>query len=102
MAEFSLAGALSSVRPLGTWWAAVPRERWPNDHGARTSTQKHWAAPFGDRRQELVFIGTGLDEAAIRARLDGCLLGPEAGDDPARWTGLPDPFPAWRRAEEPA
>ena len=27
VAEFSLAGALSSVAPLGTWWAAVPEER---------------------------------------------------------------------------
>ncbi len=102
VAEFSLAGALSSVRPLGTWWAAVPREHWPNDHAARTYMQTHWAAPFGDRRQELVFIGAGMDEAAIRARLDGCLLGPEAGDDPALWTGLPDPFPIWRRKEAAA
>ncbi|MEM7678915.1 MAG: GTP-binding protein, partial [Myxococcota bacterium] len=27
VAEFSLTGALSSVKPLGTWWAAVPEER---------------------------------------------------------------------------
>ena len=102
VAEFSLAGALSSVRPLGTWWAAVPPERWPNDHGARYDMQRHWAEPFGDRRQELVFIGAGMDEAAIRAMLDACLLGPEAGDDPACWAGLSDPFPVWRRAEAAA
>ena len=33
--EFSLAGALSSVKPLGTWWAAVPEERWPQHESAR-------------------------------------------------------------------
>ena len=102
VAEFSLAGALSSVRPLGTWWAAVPRERWPDHESARDYTAKHWAEPFGDRRQELVFIGAGMDEPAIRARLDACLLGPEAGDDPACWAGLSDPFPVWRRAEAAA
>ncbi|WP_108259375.1 GTP-binding protein [Mangrovicoccus ximenensis] len=35
VAEYSLAGALSSVRPLGTWWAAVPRERWPETEAAQ-------------------------------------------------------------------
>lgn len=34
VAEFSLAGALSGVTPLGTWWASVPRERWPS-HDSR-------------------------------------------------------------------
>jgi len=29
VAKASLAGALSSIKPLGTGWAAVPRERWP-------------------------------------------------------------------------
>ena len=35
VAEFSLAGALSSVAPLGTWWAAVPEERWPQHESGR-------------------------------------------------------------------
>ena len=43
-----------------------------------------------------------MDEDRIRARLDACLLGEEWGDNPAGWTVLPDPFPAWRRATEVA
>jgi len=95
VAEFSLAGALSSVRPMGTWWAAVPRERWPDHAGAYIA--QHWAEPWGDRRQELVFIGAGIDWASIKARLDACLLpeGVEAG-------GLTDPFPRWRVAQDAA
>ncbi|KJZ32310.1 4-hydroxytetrahydrobiopterin dehydratase [Paracoccus sp. S4493] len=102
VAEFSLAGALSSVRPLGQWWASVPRDRWPTHPEGRAYLDAHWSDPFGDRRQELVFIGTGMDEDRIRARLDACLLGEEWGDNPAGWTALPDPFPAWRRATEVA
>ena len=35
LAEFSLAGALSSVKPMGMWWATVPQERWPDHPQAR-------------------------------------------------------------------
>jgi G3E family GTPase len=47
----------------------------------------------GSTRQELVFIGTGLDASGLRAELDGCLLtDAESGMD---WRGAPDPFPEW-------
>jgi G3E family GTPase len=97
VAEFSLAGALSGVTPLGTWWAAVPRERWPAHDSARRYITEHWAEPWGDRRQELVFIGAGIDWPRLKALLDACVL-PEGVDG----TGLPDPFPRWRRAEAAA
>ena len=45
--EFSLAGALSSVQPLGTWWAAVPEERWPDGDTARAYMKQHWSEPMG-------------------------------------------------------
>jgi G3E family GTPase len=102
VAEFSLAGALSSVRPLGVWWAAVPEQHWPGEPESRAHIRQHWAAPWGDRRQEIVFIGSGMDEDALRRRLDACLLGEEAGADPKGWTGMTDPFPRWRRAGEMA
>jgi len=97
VAEFSLAGALSGVTPLGTWWAAVPRDRWPEHDSARRYITQHWAEPWGDRRQELVFIGAGIDWAALKARLDACLVA--EGED---GVGLPDPFPVWRKAEQAA
>ncbi len=97
VAEFSLAGALSGVTPLGTWWAAVPRARWPDTPSARDYAAKHWVAPWGDRRQELVFIGAGMDEAALRARLEACLIGDDLQGMQPDWPDLPDPFPLWRR-----
>ncbi len=99
VAEFSLAGALSTVKPLGGWWAAVPRDRWPNHEEALAQMRKHWVEPWGDRRQELVFIGAGMDRAAITKALDAALLGSplKAEFTPEAWRGLPDPFPAWGR-----
>ncbi len=93
VAEFSLAGAVSSVTPLGGWWAAVPRERWPDHPEALAKMRENWMEPWGDRRQELVFIGTDMDIAAIRARLDACLIGTDF--TPGDWADLPDPFPRW-------
>jgi G3E family GTPase len=96
VAEFSLAGSLSSVTPLGTWWAAVPRKRWPDHAQAQTYLRAHWQEPWGDRRQEIVFIGAGIDWPALRGRLDAALMQDEGVED------LPDPFPRWRRAEAAA
>jgi G3E family GTPase len=95
--EFSLAGALSSVSPLGTWWASVPRNRWPDDERALAYVKQQWAEPFGDRRQEIVFIGAGIDWPMLKSRLDTCLLDEQAGDDLSAFAHLPDPFPNWQR-----
>jgi len=95
--EFSLAGALSSVSPLGTWWASVPRNRWPDDERALAYVRQQWTEPFGDRRQEIVFIGAGIDWPMLKSRLDTCLLDERVGDDLSAFAHLPDPFPNWRR-----
>ncbi len=92
--EFSLAGAMSSVTPLGGWWASVPRERWPTHPDALNEVGEVWEEPWGDRRQELVFIGAGMDKDALIARLDAALV--DAWDfTPEAWSKLPDPFPQW-------
>ena len=97
--EMSQAGAVVRHEAMGFWWAGVPKERWPDDAGWRKAVRRVWDPVFGDRRQELVFIGRGMDEAALRARLDACLLDPRiAAFTPKLWARLPDPFPAWRRA----
>ncbi|MFV0332984.1 MAG: GTP-binding protein [Tropicimonas sp.] len=92
--EFSLAGASASVTPLGRWWASVPPERLPRHPDAQAEIARNWAEPWGDRRQEIVFIGTGLDREAICAKLNAALL--DVPDfTPEAWTDLPDPFPQW-------
>ena len=99
VAEFSLAGALSSVAPLGTWWASVPRERWPQGDHIDEYLQNHWEEPYGDRRQEIVFIGTGINWPALKAQLDAALIPEDLNYTIDAIPPMPDPFPLWRRAE---
>ncbi|MEO0882596.1 MAG: GTP-binding protein [Pseudomonadota bacterium] len=94
--EYSLAGALSSVSPLGTWWASVPQERWPESAALENYLKNHWQEPWGDRRQEMVFIGAGIDWPALTARLDAALAPDDADIGQLE---LEDPFPIWRRQE---
>jgi G3E family GTPase len=100
--EMSQAGAIVKTEAMGFWWAAIPREYWSNDSTFQKHIQKNWNEHYGDRRQELVFIGTGMNEAEIRARLDDCLVSGRPGMDEAAWSKLPDPFPVWRRADQAA
>jgi G3E family GTPase len=99
--ELSQAGALVRSEAMGFWWASVPQARWPDDAGWRQHIARSWDPVYGDRRQEIVFIGAAMDEATIRRRLDSCLVGDaNAKAMPVTaWKRLPDPFPAWRRKE---
>jgi len=92
--EWAQAGGSSEVRAAGMWWAAVPRKYWKQPEGDRPDQKPDWDPRFGDRTQQLVFIGQGIDEATIRRRLDACLLSPELTNaDSAAWSELPNPFP---------
>ena len=76
------------------WWAAVPRKHWGQPDGQRPDQQADWHPRYGDRMQQLVFIGQGMNEAAMRARLNACLLDENLADaDSAAWAELSNPFP---------
>lgn len=93
---WSQAGTACSHQSAGRWWAVVSDELWPEDDHVRQIIRSDFRGPYGDRRQELVIIGQDLDERALRARLDACLLDDhELRMGPLGWTQLPDPFPTW-------
>ncbi len=97
----SLAGAQVEAEPVGKWFAAVPRENWPQDPESVQFAKQYWQEPYGDRRQEIVVIGFSnqMDETQIRARLDECLLNDvEMSQGPNAWLDLPDPFTSWEPA----
>lgn len=93
---WSQAGGLLRIEYAGGWYAASPRERWPQDVD-EAEIRAQWVAPYGDRRQELVFIGAGMKRDLVIEALDSCLLNDhEIKQGPALWKGQYDPFPAWR------
>ncbi|WP_137938487.1 zinc metallochaperone GTPase ZigA [Chitinivorax sp. B] len=94
--SWSQAGGAMRYGAAGLWWAAVDQTDWPDDPEYLSMIQARWQAPFGDRRQELVFIGMGLNESAIRAQLNACLLTDgEMSLGVNGWSAFHDPFPVW-------
>lgn len=99
--SWSQAGGACRHGAAGLWWSAVDEADWPEEAESRTRIKAKMAGDFGDRRQELVFIGIGMDEAAITARLDACLLtDAELARGELEWVKWPDPFPVWGAIEE--
>ncbi|KAL5045563.1 hypothetical protein BDW71DRAFT_208103 [Aspergillus fruticulosus] len=80
--EWSQAGSMLTVGCGGPWFAEVPDDAWPEDKDVRASIERDFQGEWGDRRQELVFIGEGLNVDAVTKLLDECLLDDK---DMARW-----------------
>ena len=94
--QWSQAGGIARYGFAGLFWKAVPKKDWPEDEEYLASIKNQWVEPFGDMRQELVFIGQGLDQEKMTQKLDQCLLTEEEvlkGRE--YWATLEDPFPAW-------
>ncbi|KAB2665357.1 GTP-binding protein [Brucella tritici] len=96
--EISQAGALVRTGKRGRWWSSVPRQYWPAEPEWQRAMEPYFHKIWGDRRQEIVFIGVDpMQEDALVDELDQCLL-EEEDFVPERWSGLNDPFPNWSAA----
>lgn len=98
--QWSQAGRVLTVQPLGIWWAALaPKELEESRALFEQSAAEEWREPWGDRRQQLAFIGSEMDREAIAAELDACLLTDTEMEMGVRgWASLADPLPDWRVA----
>ena len=94
--SWSQAGSLMRYGKAGRWWRFVDKSHWPQDEQTLQAIMKHWQTETGDCRQELVFIGQGMDMALLNANLDVCLLTEEELQrDPQSWRFGEDPFGSW-------
>lgn len=94
--EWSQAGGSCRIEPGAMWWAAMPSNKWPQDPLLKRELDLSWEKPWGDRRQELVFIGIEMDKQWLISNLDRCLLTDDEYDSgELAWQKLDDPFPDW-------
>lgn len=98
--EYALVGGVRTANAAGYWWAAVDRDHWSFSPGERPDEQPGWHERFGDRSQQLVFIGQDMNEKRIRSRLDECLLDSKiAAQRSTAWARLTNPFPDLQAAQ---
>ncbi|KAI1467751.1 putative cobalamin synthesis protein [Daldinia caldariorum] len=75
--EWSQAGVMLTISGQDLWRCEVPEDEWPTDPETRKAITRDFDGKWGDRRQELVFIGQQMrkgGEERLRKALDACLL----------------------------
>ena len=95
-AQWSQAGGIAHYGFAGMFYKAIPKKDWPTEPVLLADINSKWVEPFGDMRQELVFIGQSLNKQAMIEALDDCLLPEEAVlKGKVFWKTYNDPFPIW-------
>ncbi len=94
--EVSQAGAFVRHQGIGRWWAAVPKDRWPDGNEFDAMMKQYWTKDYGDRRQEIVFIGLKdqMNQSDIIEKLNKCLV-EKYLSAPELYKKQSDPFPTW-------
>jgi len=75
--NFSQAGGSLRIDPAGVWWASMStqeRELYSDYVENRTEIHTSWDNDFGDRKNELVFIGQEMGCEELKKSLTTCLL----------------------------
>ena len=84
-AELDVALGDVQTAVAGHWWAAVPEAQRPSGPDFAAYVAGVWHPSFGDRRQELAFVGVDVDRAALLEGLQGCLLTDAELGQPDAW-----------------
>ena len=94
--QWSQAGGIARYGFCRNVLESSAKKDWPKDEEYLSSIKEQWVEPFGDMRQELVFIGQGLDQEKMIQNLNECLLSEEEVlKGKAYWSTLDDPFTIW-------
>ncbi len=101
--NWSQAGAVCRNEMAGMWWAAVGKEKWPENPEWQENIKQYFDGEYGDRRQELVLIGMDMNQQKLVEMFDSCLLtDAEMKEGKSAWGKLPDQFPVWGKKTEAA
>eukprot|EP00752_Nemacystus_decipiens_P015023 g13379.t1 len=93
---WSQAGSSMQLNRAGYWFATIPKENWPDDPETLAWIEEKWDDVAGDCRQEIVFIGIGMDREKIETALDAALItDEELAAGPEAWSRFEDPIPSW-------
>jgi G3E family GTPase len=94
--SFSQAGGSSRLEKAGVWWCSMPySERISYEAYIYNETyiKSKWDKKWGDRTNELVFIGQYMDKEKIMNELENCLLQDNEIDLFDKKEAFIDPFP---------
>ncbi|KFF74624.1 hypothetical protein HX13_11120 [Chryseobacterium sp. P1-3] len=94
--NFSQAGGSFRLEKAGVWWGSMPmssRVQYASFIENQEFIESRWDKNWGDRINELVFIGQNLDHDQIRTALSHCLI---TDQEENLWNAgmvFEDPFP---------
>lgn len=94
--NFSQAGGSSRLEKAGVWWSSMSyseRIQYASFVHNKTYIESKWDEKWGDRMNELVFIGQDMDKESILADLNKCLIQKEEENFQVRNIKFADPFP---------
>jgi G3E family GTPase len=94
--NFSQVGGSSRLESAGVWWCSMPydeRIMYPSFHENIAFIEAKWSKEWGDRMNELVFIGQDLRKEEIIENLESCLLQEEEYSLFVNNYEFNDPFP---------
>ena len=90
------AGGSLKADSAGVWWCSMPFDK-RSQYLTFIENQEHiesgWDTKFGDRKNEIVFIGQDMDEELIRTLLDSCIATDEEIDSGKWEKGYDDEWP---------
>ncbi|KZF19093.1 cobW-domain-containing protein [Xylona heveae TC161] len=72
--EWSQAGGMLTIQGGGPWFCMLEEDDWPEEPDVKNAIKADFEGRWGDRRQELVFIGERIDPKAITDAFNSCLL----------------------------
>lgn len=94
--NFSQAGGSSRIERAGVWWCSMPyadRIRYAIYVSHKNEIEARWSKDWGDRMNEIVFIGQDMDKKKITIDLESCLIQDNERHFFDSKTSFNDPFP---------